>query len=44
MADYFYCRDKIRRNLFFYISGSAGITGWFGVGALHHARRVDSAT
>ncbi|SFD05283.1 hypothetical protein [Devosia psychrophila] len=43
MADHFYCRDKIRRNLFLDISGSAGINGWSGVCAMHNACLVDSA-
>ncbi len=33
MADHFYCRDRIRRNLFIKNNDPLGIIGWFGVAA-----------
>ena len=37
MADHFYCRDRIRRNKFLYISAPFWSIGWFGVAALRDA-------
>ena len=37
MADHFYCRDRIRRNNFLYISALFWSIGWFGVAALRDA-------